>query len=284
MGFIGNNFTRQGSYVFGTFAGLLSIQGTCSIAYSPNNMIFALWSNVYDIPGTHVGITDFSLSGDYSVTGNSSTVSSLYAYTVGSVPPVSVQQAGSSQGIQGLVGHTGPTGPTGATGATGPQGIQGTQGLTGQTGPSGPSGPAGPSAPAIFASICIAGSGSGSAIIVNPPGIIPMATVLANNGMAIAENGGIIIPSTGYYNVEFGGSVNIRAADSTTSIQLTVNGTNVVPFARILCSANANTYQLWSAYSASGIGHFTAGDVLTVTAGGDQIWLDSGSCTVTHVL
>jgi hypothetical protein len=49
---------------------------------------------VYDVPVSHVGITDLSLSSDYSVTGDSSHVGSLYAYLVGSAPPISVQQIG----------------------------------------------------------------------------------------------------------------------------------------------------------------------------------------------
>jgi len=90
MGFMRNTILRQG-LVFGTFAGILAIVGACGVAYSPSNMIFTSWENEYVVPELHVGLTDLSMSGDYSVTGVTGTVSSVYGYRVGSIPPVSVK-------------------------------------------------------------------------------------------------------------------------------------------------------------------------------------------------
>ena len=91
MGFIGNTFVRQGGLVFGTFAGMLAISGTCGIGYSMLNMAFSSRSNVYDVPTSHTGLVDLSSAGDYSVTGVSGTVTSVFGYRVGSIPPISVK-------------------------------------------------------------------------------------------------------------------------------------------------------------------------------------------------
>lgn len=105
--------------------------------------------------------------------------------------------------IQGPPGPTGPQGGPGVPGATGP---------AGPTGPVGPAGPTGPQGPAGITQPVVVLRAYRNDAFTTTSGWqqIPLDSVSFPTGMTLSS-GGIVIPTTGYYN--------ISAALSLTSIQ-----------------------------------------------------------------
>lgn len=141
----------------------------------------------------------------------------------GAQGPVGPQGSVGPMGITGTQGSQGPAGNQGNAGSRGPTGSQGATGATGATGSTGGTGPAGDPGFVLGYAQAVATT---IATGIAPGAVIPLDTLVIQNGFFALSSGGIICFFGGYFQIYYQVS-----GTPGPSVGLHVNGLYVPPTA-----------------------------------------------------